>query len=89
MMKNKIIIRAVFPSIDKSYDVKIPVNELIWKVSSLVSKAVYDMNGIKFDINTDNFAMISKSTGTIYENNTAIIDTDLRNGSEVIFLKEK
>ena len=89
MMKNKIIVRAVFPSIDRSYDVKIPVNELVWKVSSLVSKAVYDMNGIKFDINNDNFAVVSRSTGKLYENNVAIIDTDIRNGSELIFLKEK
>ena len=89
MMKNKIIVRAVFPSIDRYYDVKIPVNELVWKVSSLVAKAVYDMNGISYDINNDNFAMISRSTGTIYDSNTAIIDTDIRNGSELIFLREK
>ena len=43
MMKNKVIIKAVFPSIDKVYDIKIPVNELIWKVSSLVSKAVIQL----------------------------------------------
>ena len=88
MMKNKVIIKAVFPAIDRSFDIKIPVNELVWKVSSLVSKAIYDMNGLPFDINTDNFAMISKSTGKIYESNLAIIDTDIRNGSEIIFIKE-
>lgn len=89
MMKNKVIIKAVFPAIDRTFDIKIPVNELVWKVSSLVSKAIYDMNGLAFDINTDNFAMISKSTGKIYESNLAIIDTDIRNGSEIIFIKEK
>lgn len=89
MMKNKIIVKAVFPSIDKVYDIKIPVNELIWKISSLVSKAVYDMNGIPFDINKDNFAIINKVTGSIYENNSIVIDTDIRNGSELFFIKEK
>lgn len=88
MMKNKVIIKAVFPSIDKVYDIKIPVNELIWKVSSLVSKAVYDINGIPFDINKDNFAIINKETGMIYENNSVVIDTDIRNGSELFFIKE-
>ena len=89
MMKNKVIVKAVFPSIDKTYDIKIPVNELVWKVSSLVCKAVYDMNGIPFDINSDNFAIINKDTGTFYDNNSIIIDTDIRNGSELFFVKEK
>lgn len=88
MMKNKVIVKAVFPSIDKAYDIKIPVNELIWKVSSLVAKAVYDMNGIPFDINNDNFAIINKASGMIYENNSVVIDTDIRNGSELFFIKE-
>jgi hypothetical protein len=89
MMKNKVIVKAVFPSIDKVYDIKIPVNELIWKVSSLVTKAVYDMNGIPYDINNDNFAIINKETGLIYESNSIVIDTDIRNGSELFFIKEK
>ena len=89
MMKNKVLIKAVFPTIDRTYDIKIPVNELVWKVNSLVVKAVYDMNGISFDINKDNFVMISKNNGTMYENNVAIMDTDIRNGSEIIFLKEQ
>ena len=88
MMKNKVIVKAVFPSIDKVYDIKIPVNELIWKVSSLVTKAVYDMNGIPYDINNDNFAIINKETGLIYESNSIVIDTDIRNGSELFFIKE-
>ena len=88
MMKNKVIVKAVFPAIDKVYDIKIPVNELIWKVSSLVTKAVYDMNGIPYDINNDNFAIINKETGLIYESNSIVIDTDIRNGSELFFIKE-
>ena len=88
MMKNKVIVKAVFPSIDKVYDIKIPVNELIWKVSSLVTKAVYDMNGIPYDINNDNFAIINKETGLIYESNSIVIDTDIRHGSELFFIKE-
>ena len=88
MMKNKVMIKAIFPSIDKEYDIKIPVNELTWRVNKLITKAVYDYNGINIDIKNDNFVMINKSNGKIYENNTAIIDTDIRNGTEIIFLTE-
>lgn len=88
MMKNKVMIKAVFPLIDKEYDIKIPVNELIWKVNKLIVKAIYDMNCIKIDLAKDRFIMINKTTGKIYDNNTVIIDTDIRNGTEIIFLKE-
>ena len=50
MMKSKVIIKAIFPSLDKCYDIKIPVNEIMWKVSKLLAKAVYDINGINIDI---------------------------------------
>lgn len=88
MMKNKVMIKAVFPSIDKEYDVKIPVNELAWKINKLIIKAVYDMNGIPVDIKNDKFIMINKVTGEAYQNNVAIIDTNIRNGTEIVFLRE-
>lgn len=88
MMKNKVMIKAVFPSIEKEYDIKIPINEVSWKVNKLIIKAVYDMNGIYYDIKKDNFVMINKLSGRIYKNNDIIIDTDIRNGTEIIFLKE-
>ena len=47
MMKNKVIVKVVFPSIDKTYDIKIPVNEVLWKINKLIVKAIYDMNGMK------------------------------------------
>ena len=87
MMKSKVMIKAVFPSIDKEYDINIPVNELAWKVNKLIVKAIYDMNGIAIDIAKDNFVMINKSTGEIYKNSVAIIETNIRNGTELIFLK--
>lgn len=87
MMKNKVMVKAIFPSIDKEYDVKIPVNELVWKVNKLITKAIYDMNGIPINIKEDTFIMTNKANGEIYKNNVAIIDTDIRNGTEIVFLR--
>ncbi len=87
-MKNKVMIKAIFPAIDKEYDIKIPVNELVWKVNKLIVKAIYDMNGMKIDLRRENFTMINKTSGKIYTNNEIIIDTDIRNGTEIVFLKE-
>lgn len=88
MMKNKVIIKAIFPSIDKEYDMKIPVNEVIWKVKKLVAKAIFDISGMPIDLKNDSFIMINKSTGELYNNNSIVIDTDIKNGTEIVFLKE-
>ena len=88
-MKNKVMIKAIFPAIDREYDIKIPVCELVWKVNKLIVKAIYDMNGMKVDLRRDNFTMINKTSGRIYNNNEIIIDTDIRNGTELVFLKEQ
>ena len=87
-MKNKVMIKAIFPSIDREYDIRIPVNELVWRINKLIVKAIYDMNGMKLDLRTDNFVLINKTTGRVYKNNEVIIETDIRNGSEIVFLKE-
>lgn len=87
MMKTKVMIKAIFPSIDKEYDIKIPINELVWKVNKLVTKAIYDMNGIRLDLKNDSFVMMDKSTGKIYPNNAIILNTNIRNGSEIVFLR--
>ena len=47
------------------------------------------MNGIGFNLKDDNFLMINKVSGKIYDNNQPVIDTDIRNGTEILFLKEK
>lgn len=87
-MNNKVMIKAIIPSIDKEYDVKIPVNEVIWKINKLIVKAIFDMNNIVYNMKEDNYVMINKTSGRIYNNNEILIDTDIRNGSEIIFLKE-
>lgn len=87
-MKNKVLIKAIFPAIDKEYDIKIPVNEVIWKINKLIIKSIFDLNNIEIDLKNENFIMMNKTTGKIYSNNMVVIDTDIRNGSEIFFIPE-
>jgi hypothetical protein len=86
-MKTKVIIKAIFPSLDRCYDIKIPVNEVLWKVCKLLSKAIYDINGINIDVMNSSFVMMNKTTGAIYNLNTTVLDSDIRNGTEIVFFK--
>ena len=72
-MKNKVLIRLYVPEIDFSFDVFIPVNEIIWKVKKLLVKSVSDLTGGILDLES-NFTLINKVTSEIYDNNSIVIN---------------
>ena len=83
-MENKILVKIMLPEIDYSYDVFIPINELVWKVKKLLVKAISDLSGI--NLNNSDYVIINKDTGYIYDNNQIIIDTDIRNATELYLI---
>ena len=84
-MKNKVLIRLTIPEIDCSYDIFIPVNEIVWKVKKLIIKSISDLTVGAININMD-FILINKNNGIIYDNNSIVIDTDIRNATELIMM---
>ena len=88
-MNNKILIKVIVPELSSSYDVFIPFNEVVWKINKMITKVVFDLQEIKIDIRKANYMLINKNSGRVYNNNEIIIDTDIRNGSELVLLPIK
>ena len=44
-MDNKVLVKIVVLELDSSYDVFIPVNEQVWKITRLIAKSIYDLSG--------------------------------------------
>ena len=86
-MKNKVLVKIILPELDRSYDIFLPVNEIVWKAKKLILKAISDLYG-KFPYNND-FFLLNKSNGIFYNNNLTIINTDIRNGSELVLISCK
>jgi len=84
-MTNKVLIKLTMPELDISYDIFIPVNELIWKVKILILKSVEDILKVNSKSNL-NYYLINKENNKIYDNNEVVIDTDIRNGSELLLI---
>lgn len=82
-MNDKIIVKISVPELDSTYDVFISPNEIIWKISKMITKIVFDLSEIKVNLRS-NYILINKNSGKIYNNNEIIIDTDIRNGTELI-----
>ncbi len=84
-MTNKILIQLYLPAIEEEYDIFIPINKRVGTIKQLLEKTISDRldNGyiIKEDSN-----LYSKVTGNIYDVQSLIKDTDLKNGSQVVLL---
>lgn len=86
-MNNKVLVKLIVPEMDLTFDVFIPVNELVWKVKELLFKCISDITSNDLSANGD-FTLINKDSSRIYKNNEVVIDTDIRNSSELIFLSK-
>lgn len=86
-MKNKVLIKLILPELDVSFDVFIPVNEVVWKIKKLLIKSVSDITNVNYGINSSSI-LLNKDNSRVYDSNEVIINTDIRNGSELIFIIE-
>ena len=87
-MNNKVLIKLILPEFDQEFDIFIPVNEIVWKVKSLIVKSISDLTGVALDSKYD-YILLNQGNGRIFDNNEIIINTDIRNGSELILLTNK
>ncbi len=85
-MENKVLIKLIFPELDKSFDVFIPVNEIMWKIKKIFIKSISDLCNVRFT--NKEYLVINKTTAQIYGNNDIIINTDIRNGTELILISK-
>ena len=83
-MNNKILIKLTFAKLDKSFDLFVPVNETIWQAKKLIIDAVQDI--CSFNLVESNYVLINVKTSKVYSNNEIIIDTDIRNATELIII---
>ena len=86
-MENKVLVKLIVPEIDSDFDIFIPVNEIIWKIKKMVLKCVNDLSRSDLDLNKD-YVLFNKTTSRIYTNNEVVIDTDIRNGTELLIIRK-
>ena len=82
-MKDKILIKLAVPEIEEEYDIYIPINKKIGNVIKLLNKAVFELSNGLYVGSTKNF-LYDSETGTKYDLNAIIKDTNVRNGSRVV-----
>ena len=84
-MNNKVLIRLWVPEVDEVYDVFIPVNEFVWKINQMIVHCVNGLSGGALD-KEKKYVLINKTTGVVYSNNSLVIETDIRNATELLLV---
>ena len=85
MIENKVLITVNVPSLEKKYDVYVPVNRKVYSVINMLKASLFELSLGSFNVNK-NYVLYNEESGIIYDMNLLVRDTDIRNGSTVILL---
>ena len=85
MMKNKILIELIVPDLEENYSLYIPITKRIGDIINLLIKAISEFNNCPFK-NNPTVALYNANTGTRYEPNDLVINTDIRNGTQLVLI---
>ena len=85
-MNNKVLVKVSFIELAEDFEMFLPVNELIWKLKKLMLKSMSDLTRNNLDKEAD-YILINKKNSKIYDNNQILLDTDIRNGTELLLIK--
>ena len=81
MLDNKVLVNIYILSLGKNYEVYIPVNERVGTISKLINTTLFD----SIDFSRNN-RILNAENGSCYKNNDLIRNTDIKNGSKLIFI---
>ena len=85
MIENKVLITVNIPSLEKKYDVYVPVNRKVYSVINMLKNSLFELSLGSFNV-SKNYVLYNEESGIIYDMNLLVRDTDIRNGSTVILL---
>lgn len=85
IMKNKVLVRLIVPELNQSFDVFVPINEVIWRLKILLLRSVSDLSSFSLPEEME-YTLLNKDNGRVYRNNELVLDTDIRNGTELFLV---
>ncbi len=84
-MKNKVLIKLLVPEIDAEYDIFVPINIRIGTLIFLINSSLNEVSNGLYDPKNSR-ELYSVDDGNAYTKDLLIRETNIRNGSKIIFL---
>lgn len=83
-MNYKVICEVSFPVLSTSLDINIPINKTVEYVCKMLDEIIIENISSKY-VSKDTSILVNKRTGTIYDKNKLVKDTDISNGSKLTY----
>ena len=83
-MDNKVLVQVLIPDVEISYDVFIPISKRIGNIIQLIIKAINDYG--EYYPENPHAALYNCQTGALYDINSLVYDTDIRNGTQIVLI---
>lgn len=84
-MKNKVLVKLLVPEIDEEYDIFVPVNIRVGLFIFLLNSSLKEISGGLYEPKS-NRQLHNVDDGKIYELDKLIRQTNIRNGSTLIYI---
>lgn len=84
-MENKYLVELFVPSIQKIYNIYIPVNRRVGNLILLLNKSVFELSNGEYHGNK-NTCLYDRETGERLDANSLIRNTRIKNGSGIVLL---
>lgn len=85
MMNNKVLVYLYVPTLEKKYEVFLPVNRKVGEVCSLIAKGLKDISNNYYNI-TNYEHLYNRINGVMYNETVLLKNTNIRNGSQLVFM---
>lgn len=82
-MNNKILVKVMVPKIGREFEVFIPVNRSVGNLIKIFTKAVTEL--YEGDFPKMNRNIYNRIDGTSYNHDTIVKDSNIKNGTTLIF----
>lgn len=81
---NKLIISIEIPSIEKNFDLFIPINKKMGTIKKYLIKSIHDLSGGILE--EKKYSFFDIDTGVKYGNNIYVRDSGIKNGARIIMI---
>ena len=85
MIENKVLVTVNVPLLENSFDLYLPVNRRVYSVIDMIKQILFNLSQGSFDVQS-NCMLYDANSGSMYDINSLIRDTDIRNGSIIILI---
>ncbi|MBR3523093.1 MAG: hypothetical protein IKN87_00185 [Bacilli bacterium] len=83
---NKYLVTIIVPALEMNFEMYIPNNKKVGTIKTYILKSINEITSGQFNADVNNISIIDRASCKEYLNNSYIKDTDIKNGTKLIFM---